>query len=136
MLDTSQFGEVLIGNLGDDHVLIRIKSDKDGWRAGEVEIQCDGWIGRTSADFCKGELGRFGHQINELRRTLSGSADLTPAEPNVKMSLIGDGKGHIRVDGTGRNHFERRTRLEFSFDIDQTFLEKIAKQLIRIDPID
>lgn len=132
----SQSGEILIGNLGADHVLIRIRTDKDGWRGGDIEIQCDGWTGRTNADFSKGELGRFGQQVDKLRRSLSGRAELFPNEPNVRMSLTGDGKGHIRVEGVGRNHFHVGTRLEFSFDIDQTFLEKIAKELMKVDPID
>jgi hypothetical protein len=132
----SQPGEILIGNLGADYVLIRIKSDNDGWRGGDIEIQCDGWAGRTNADFQKGELRQFGAQLKQLRHTLSGRVELIPIEPNLKMSLSGDGKGHIRVEGVGRNHFERATRLEFCFDIDQTFVEKIANALMEADPID
>ena len=87
--------EILIGNRGADHVLIRIETDNDGWRGGEIEIQCDGWRGRIKAYFHRRELGRFGQQVHDLRRDLSGTAELSPLEPNLTLSFIGDGKGHI-----------------------------------------
>lgn len=40
--------------------------------------------------------------------------------------LVGDGKGHITVEGTARNHFETMTHLTFRFTI--------ADSLSDVDP--
>ena len=80
-----------------------------------------------------GELRRFAQEIDALRRKLSGTAELNPLEPNLRLALTGDGKGHVRVDGTARIHFDTGTRLDFSFEIDQTFLADIAQALSDAD---
>lgn len=129
-------GEILIGYPGGDHVLLRFRGfdyDREGWLGSEIEVRCDGWNGRTKTTFMKGELGRFGQEIRKLHRALSGTAELHPLEPNLTMLLSGDGKGHISVRGTAHNLYET-TKLNFTFEIDQTFLSDIAGALIEIDP--
>jgi hypothetical protein len=132
----TQAGEILIGSPGGDHVSIRVRSfgyDREGWNAAEVEVHCDGWTGRMGANFMKGELGRFAQEIRELGRNLTGTAEMNPLEPNLTLTLVGDGKGHVAVDGVARNHFDRGTELVFHFGIDQTFLADIAKALSAAD---
>jgi hypothetical protein len=82
----------------------------------------------------KGELRSFGQEIRTLHRDLTGTAELQPREPNLILTLTGDGKGHVEVEGEAINHFERGTRLHFRFDIDQTFLMGIAEALSDADP--
>ena len=131
-----QTSEILIGSAGGDHVSIKIGSpNREEWRGAEVEVRCDGWIGRMRASFMKGELGRFSEEIRQLHRKLSGSAELQPLEPNLTLALTGDGKGHVTVDGTARNDFAGGTRLVFRFEIDQTFLDDIADALSDADPM-
>jgi hypothetical protein len=83
----------------------------------------------------KGELGHFAQEIRELHRSLTGRAELQPIEPNLILTLTGDGKGHVAVEGEATNHFERATALQFRFDIDQTFLMRIAEALSEADPV-
>jgi hypothetical protein len=87
-----------------------------------------------SGNFMEGELGRFAQEIRALHRDLAGTAELQPLEPNLILTLTGDGKGHIAVEGEATNHFERGTTLHFRFDIDQTFLPRIAEALTGADP--
>lgn len=122
-------GRVLIGSEGADHVLI---TPSDSVHA-DVEVRCDGWSGRTRTYFGKGELGHFAQEILRLHRDLVGTAELNPLEPNIVLTLSGDGKGHIAVDGTARNDFASGTKLTFRFIIDQTFLEGIAQALAHAD---
>ena len=82
----------------------------------------------------KGELGRFAQEIRTLHRNLDGVAELQPIEPNLILTLAGDGKGHIAVDGEATNHFESGTTLHFGFNIDQTYLIGIADALSDADP--
>jgi hypothetical protein len=48
--------------------------------------------------------------------------------------MLGDGKGHITVNGTAQNHFHLGTKLVFRFEIDQTYLDEIAEALSDADP--
>lgn len=129
--------EILIGNKGADHVSIvvtRRYSDPEGWLGAEIEVRCDGWFGRMRTDFMKGELARFADEIRKIHRDLVGTARLQPVEPNLVLTFVGDGKGHIAVDGVAQNHFVPHTKLDFQFTIDQTYLGDIARALSEIDP--
>jgi hypothetical protein len=84
--------------------------------------------------FVEGELGRFAQEIRTLHRDLAGRAELQPREPYLILALTGDGKGHVAVEGEAINHFERDTMLRFRFNIDQTFLMRIAEALSDADP--
>src|ERR1700744_6004315 len=101
-----QNSEILIGSPGSDHVSIKTSSQNfEGWRNAEIEVHCDCWIGWMSGSFRTGELGRFAQEIRILHRALAGRAELNPLEPNLILTLIGDGKGHIAVEGEATNHF-------------------------------
>lgn len=129
-------GTVLVGSAAGDHVSITAAGrwDFEGWLNAEIEVHCDGWRGRFSASFTKGELRRFAQEIRDLGGNLSGTAKLEPLEPNLVLAFTGNGRGHIIVKGVAQNHFETLTRLTFQFEIDQTFLEIIAEGLLLIDP--
>ena len=83
--------------------------------------------------FNKGELARFAEEIRRLHHDLVGTARLDPIEPNLVLTLTGDGKGHVLVDGVARNHFVSGTQLMFKFGIDQTYLKGIADSLSDAD---
>jgi hypothetical protein len=131
----TQSVEIVIGNRGADYVSIRvIEPAKKGWMNADVEVRCDGWSGRVKWSFMGGELVRFAQEIRQLHRQLHGTAKLDPLEPNISLSITGDGKGHVTVLGIARNNFQSRTELRFAFTIDQTYLEEIADSLGDADP--
>jgi hypothetical protein len=131
----TQNGQVVIGDNGADHVSLKIMGrDREGWSRAEIEVRCDGWTGKVKGDFMKGELARFADEIRRLHRDLIGTAQLQPLEPNISLTLAGDGKGHIAVDGSAQNSFGSGTRLVFRFTIDQTYLKEIADSLSEADP--
>lgn len=130
-----QTNEILIGSQCGDRVSITISSQGfESWHSAEIEIHCDGWVGHIRGSFMAGELGRFAHEVRKLYKSLAGTAELHPIEPNLILTLKGDGKGHVEVTGTGTNHFESGTSLQFRFDIDQTYLVGIAEALAAADP--
>jgi hypothetical protein len=110
------------------------KRSYEGWHRANIEIRCDGWRGNVREDFRKGELSRFAEEIRQLYHDLLGTARLDPLEPNVTLTLTGDGKGHITVAGVARNDFVRKVFLNFQFSIDQTYLPAIADSLSDADP--
>jgi hypothetical protein len=127
--------EIVIGNRGADCVLIRvIEPALAGWMRADVEVRCDGWAGKLKWSLMSGELARFAGEIRQLRRQLHGTATLEPLEPNIRLTFIGDGKGHVAVQGIAQNNFASGTELRFDLTIDQTYLEEIADSLSQADP--
>lgn len=129
--------EVVIGNKGADYVsLVKVGDfDFEGWSHATIEVHCDGWGGSVKGWFRRGELAGFAKEIRGLHRNLSGRARLNPIEPHIILTLTGDGKGHIMVEGIARNDFAGGTQLTFRFTIDQTYLKEIAYSLSRADPV-
>jgi len=127
---------ILIAGENGERVAVRRASanTSEGWFDTEVEVQCDGWRGKFTASFLQGELSALARELRILHEKLRGEASLVPSEPNLELSFIGDGKGHIEVNGTARNQFHTGTKLSFSLHLDQTFLPSIIKGLENIDP--
>ena len=128
-------GEVLISGTTGERVTIRRVSaiGPEGWFDTEIEVRCDGWRGKFGASFMQGELSHFARELRVLHEQLKGEAILSPLEPNLELSVVGDGKGHIEVKGTARNNFHTGTQLSFRLDLDQTYLPAIAKALADAD---
>ncbi len=126
--------EIIIGNKGADYVSIKPRNRFSDGCSADIELRCDGWSGGVRGWFFEGELARFADEVRRLHRDLVGKAKLEPSEPNIAVTLTGDGKGHVRVEGEARNRFETSTILKFEFSIDQTYLQGIADALNAADP--
>jgi hypothetical protein len=128
--------EVLIGGADGNRVTIRrcTKNGPEGWFDTEIEVRCDGWRCKFGACFMQGELSRFAQEVQHLHEHLRGQATLEPMEPNLTLSLTGDGKGHIEINGEARNRFHTGTKLTFHMELDQTYSPAMAKSLSEIDP--
>jgi hypothetical protein len=127
--------EVLIsGQSGDLFTIRRVTAiGPEGWFDAEVEARCDGWGGKFGAGFMQGELSRFARELRTLREQLNGEVILAPLEPNLELSVAGDGKGHVEVKGTARNNFHTGTQPSFRLDLEQAYLPAIAKALADAD---
>jgi hypothetical protein len=75
------------------------------------------------------DLQRFRDQLAALRETLSGQAELSGAEPNIRVLVAAtDGLGHLRVrveltpDAATQGHW-------FEYVIDQSYLPETIGQL-------
>ena len=127
--------EIHIGRAEAEHVRIDVlEHAPDDWRVTTVEVACGVWKGAFEWQFHKGELRRFGQQVRELYRKLSGTATLEPWEPNLRLKMTGDGKGHINVEGKAEPEFNAATYLVFQIALDQTELPSIAAELTAADP--
>jgi hypothetical protein len=127
--------EIVIGDKGADYVALRVVRREPAWSVVEVNVHSDGLSGSLKWSFSKGELAAFARGIVALHRDRSGTAQLQPHEPNITLELTGDGKGHVSVQGTLQNLFARKNQLSFEFEIDQTYLEGIARSLHDADPV-
>jgi hypothetical protein len=132
MTDETGDREIVIGFRDGDHVSIKPIGVYGGWVKAEIYVYCDGWSGRTKGEFLPGQLSKSAREIRRLRRELTGSALFESLEPQIAIRFSGDGKGHIGVEGSAQNGF-LGARLVFRFDIDQTFLDQIARALDRLE---
>lgn len=130
--------EILIGDAGAHHVLIRPMSRShpglfdhlDGdWIDCEIQIAAGGFRGQFRADLRAEEFATFSTEVLALNRTLEGAATFTTMEGQLAVSLTGDGKGHVHVQGTAVDEPGTGNQLEFGFDIDQTYLPQILQCL-------
>ncbi len=125
---------VLIGLPDGDHVLLsNWRSAPEDWTYADAEIRCGPWQGGgIKVSFYADELARFAEAITTLYRDLRGKAELKPFDCHFALTLTGNGRGEITVDGHAGSDFVTDTELRFQFLIDQTFLPRIADGLAAV----
>jgi len=111
----SAHSEVLIsGQTGERVTILRVTAiGPEGWFDAEVEVQCDGWRGKFGASFMQGELSRFARELRILHEQLNGGAILAPLEPNLELSVAGDGKGSCSTTTIARSPRESPEHAKF-----------------------
>ena len=130
--------EILIGELGAQHVLVRPMSRSnpglfDTWDANgidcEVAIAAGGFRGTFRADLKSEEFQTFREQVDGLTVTVEGVASLTGLEGQLALSLTGAGRGQVRVVGEALDVAGTGNRLQFAFDVDSSSLPEISRSL-------
>ena len=130
--------ELVIGDENGQRVVVRALSRNhpglfdywDGnWVACELEIVSGGFRGTFPADLRSEEFRAFLEEVEVLSRTLEGAASFSTMEGQIAFSLAGDGKGHVRVQGEAADSPAGDNRLQFSFEIDQTYLPQMCRSL-------
>jgi hypothetical protein len=130
--------DILVGNVGGEHVQISLLSRShsghddywDGnWIASEVELRAGAYRASFRSDFRSEDFVSFHKSVCQLSETLRGSAKFDTIEGQLALKLISDGLGHIRVEGTSLDVAGVGNRLNFHFDIDQTYLAGIVRSL-------
>jgi hypothetical protein len=99
------------------------------WIDCEVQIAAGGFRAGFRANLRTPEFAPFFEQLQGLLQTLEGSAHFTTMEDQIALQLTGDGKGAVRVKGEALDNAGVGNRLQFAFDIDQTYLAAICQSL-------
>lgn len=118
---------IVLGNIGSTHIKISptTSNDSEGWFQADVEIKLDNFSGQISAYFQNTDLLSFHSQLVKLDKTLKGKAELQPIEDQFVLSLIGDGMGHINIEGYAYEKPSYGSCLKFEFELDQTYLPEL-----------
>lgn len=101
----------------------------DNWLLVAINVSVGGFSGRARAAFGAGELVRFSQQLHLLYDSLSGSAEFRTLEDQLSLTLVGDGRGHIRLTGEFLDDAGIGNRLSFTLDFDQTLLHDSIRAL-------
>jgi hypothetical protein len=64
-----------------------------------------------------------------LYESLVGKAELSPLDSQVGFVLSGNGRGAIAVSGFALSHAAYGSKLQFEFELDQTYLPSFIAEL-------
>jgi hypothetical protein len=125
--------EILIGSRLADFVALHPDRDRSGeFIYTEVEVRCQGFSARTGGPFFAEGFSKLAGELDEILRTLKGSARAATLEEQLDMTFTGDGRGHVTVEGVAVSDPARTARLSFKFEIDQTYLPDVVAALRKV----
>ena len=101
----------------------------DNWVRGNVFISVGGFKGNYGAAFLTDEFSRFLDKLQNLYKSLEGTAEFKTIEEQLYIKASGDGKGHVIIEGEALDEAGIGNRLNFNLEIDQTDLSSTIKQL-------
>jgi hypothetical protein len=119
-----------IGNASEFvEICIRTPRRTDAWVGSDAEIKVRGFSASISADFELTDFQNFEAALRALYENLSGEAQLWPLEKQLTLTLRGNGRGGIEVAGTAWFTACYGSKLDFEFEIDQTYLPAVIEQI-------
>jgi hypothetical protein len=125
---------IMIGVKDGDHVTIEATPKVEaGWRTAHVSAHCGVWSGHFTAQFVRGELAKFGKEIDYLYEDPKRAAQLRGGEHYLELKLVDEGHGKVRVIGHAQERLGSKTALEFELELERGALPGIAKALIEAD---
>ena len=110
------------------------KDEYAQWFETKVFIQVESFTGAFQSLVDHHALLKFQQELQLLYQTLQGSAQLEPIEKQITLKLSGNGRGGITASGAAWSRPCYGNHLEFSFEMDQTFLLAVLAQLNAILP--
>jgi hypothetical protein len=98
-----------------------------------LSVSCGAWIGKKfSVDLKTSDFKDFLEGMWRLNDSLKGEASFFAIEDKLKFKMTGNGLGKIEVKGQALSSYVPHCALQFNFEIDQTYLGNIVKQLQQI----
>jgi hypothetical protein len=104
----------------------------DNWLRAEIQVAAGGFRGHATAEFITSELSKFLSELRPLFETLKGKAEFSTIEEQLKLQLVGDGKGHIALTGEIADQPGIGNRLLFAFEFDQSQLGASIHELEQV----
>ena len=99
------------------------------WISCRAKIHVGGFNGSADLYLGAGDLQQLSDQLEDLYRSLSGKAELNTIEGQIALKLTGDGKGHIRLEGSLLDRCGVGNKLMFVIEYDQTLLWQTVSAL-------
>jgi len=104
----------------------------DNWLTVEIRVSVGGFSGKAKAAFLTGEFVDFLAQLRSLYQSLSGTAEFTTLEDQLRLKATGDGKGHIQLVGNLTDQPGSGNRLHFALQFDQSQLRASIGELEQV----
>jgi hypothetical protein len=94
-----------------------------------IYVAAGAWTGHFPASLRATDFHDFRAQLEKLHRHLKVTARFDTMEDQLRLTLTGDGLGHIDLAGVAIDHLASRNELRFHLSFDQTFLPNIIQRL-------
>lgn len=104
----------------------------DGWAQADVEIAVPGFQGWLSAWVDAADFDIFASQLRVLYESLEGKAEFRPMEEQFVLLLEAGKLGHVEVSGEAWSFATYGSKLEFEFELDQSYLMQPLSDLERL----
>ncbi len=101
----------------------------DNWLIVNVEVCAGAFRGKFSATFLTHEFVDFREQLQELYDSLNGEAVFSTLEEQLSIHISGNGLGGIVLRGRASDQAGIGNKLEFEFNLDQTYLVPALRDL-------
>jgi hypothetical protein len=105
-------------------------TDEYKWIRSRVDITVGGFRGQANLSILLQELELFRDQLTVLQQSLKGEAEFTTIENQLYLKLKADHLGHIGIEGYVMDDAGVGNKLDFSFEIDQSFLKSTLDELV------
>ncbi|MFA9441774.1 hypothetical protein ACDA63_19260 [Uliginosibacterium sp. sgz301328] len=101
----------------------------DNWLNVIVSIKAGGFSGHFPTSFLTEDFFSFHEEVSALYETLKGSATFSTMEEQLSLSLVGNGRGGIKLTAVAVDEVGIGNQLKFAFPIDQTHLRSLLHDL-------
>ena len=119
-----------IGEQDSDYVRVEIRGDNgDGWFSAKVDLVVGAFRGTYPANFNSWAFSNFRRELEELYRTVSGSASFTSYERQLELMMTCGAQGHIELRAEAVDLAGTGNRLILRLELDQTYLPNILGDL-------
>lgn len=119
--------------IGSDSEFVKItlpsSYPSDEWIETQVEISVNGFHGMLKPYFEVVDFKDFLQDLKAVYDTLQGQAKLVPREEQFVLTLAVGTTGHVLVTGVAWSRATYENKLQFEFEIDQTYLLQPIRQL-------
>jgi hypothetical protein len=105
-----------------------VKEDTEGWLRAKIIFDYKGFTANFPIYLMLNDIYAFLGELKELHRHLKGKATFSTIEGNVDIVLLGDGLGHIAINGLIRHGNDQSLVANFEIPSDQTFLAPLISQ--------
>lgn len=103
------------------------------WLEAEVELAIGRFRGAFACMLLAQDFADFLPELRRLHAELVGTAKFTTIERQIEFSIVGDGKGHLEVDGHAWERVDwDGPRLTWSLNLDQTYLPELIASVSAI----
>lgn len=102
---------------------------RDEWIETQVELSVNGFHGTIKPCFEVVDFKNFLQELKAIYETLQGRAKLSPREEQFVLTLAVGKTGHVLVTGVAWSRVTYENKLQFEFEIDQTYLLQPISQL-------
>ncbi|NKI97838.1 hypothetical protein [Rhizobacter sp. SG703] len=110
-------------------ITLRSPYNTEGWCRAKVDIALPCFSGHIEPWLEAGDIERFAAELQQVHELLKGEAKLLPREEQFTLHVQAGIGGHITICGVAWSGATYGDKLQFSLELDQSYLRTTLSQL-------